>query len=430
MGRGQGGARRVHYAWVVVAVTFMTILMTAGMRAAPGVLIVPLQNAFGWSRATISGAVGANILVLGMMGPFAAAIMDRFGIRRAMVVSLLLMALGMGGSALVTRPWELILLWGGVTGSGMGLCFMVLGPQVAARWFAAKRGLVIGVLTAATATGQMVLLPVFVWLQTVGGWQTVVLVAGAIACVLAVPVLLFMREWPEDVGARPYGQIGPVAPRAVSAHPIRRSLAVAREAMRSRDFWLIGGGYFVCGASTSGLIGTHLIPACVDEGIDPLVGAGLLAAMGALSIVGATGSGWLTDRFDSRVLLGWYFGLRGLSLLALPYVFHYDLIGLTGFAVFYGLDWIATAPPTVRLTAQRFGEENVGMYFGWISSLHQLGGAGVAWSAGLLRGTTGDYQASFMISGLMCLGASIAVTFIRSGGVVPRRETAPGVAAE
>jgi len=424
------GLRRLHYAWVVVAITFLTVLMTAGMRAAPGVLIVPLQDAFGWSRATISAAVGANILVLGMMGPFAAAIMDRFGIRRMMVASLLLMALGMGGSALVTQAWQLIVLWGGVTGVGMGLCFMVLGPQVASRWFASRRGLVIGILTAATATGQLLLLPAFAALESRLGWQAVVLSAAGIACALAIPVALLMRDRPADMGLRPYGQVGPVAPPASAAHPFRRALLVLRDAASSRDFWLIGGSYFVCGASTSGLIGTHLIPACVDEGISPVVGASLLAGMGALNIVGATFSGWLTDRIDARVLLAWYFGLRGLSLLALAYVFQYDLLGLTGFAVFYGLDWIATAPPIVRLTARRFGEENVGMYFGWISALHQIGGAGVAYSAGLLRGATGDYQASFMISGLLCLGASIAVTWIRGGGLVARPGPAPLAAAE
>jgi sugar phosphate permease len=419
---------RLHYAWIVFGTTFLATLVTAGLRAAPGVLIVPLETHFHWSREAISGAVALNLLMLGAMGPFAAALLETVGVRRAVFVSLLLMAAGMGATVLIRAEWQLVVLWGLVVGIGTSMTFMVLAATVAARWFARRRGLVMGLLTASTATGQLIFLPLLANVNERYGWQAVVLLAAGAVAAVALPVGLLLRDRPSDLGLAPYGQAGgPLPTPPPPANPVRRAFTALRTALRTRDFYFIGGSFFVCGASTNGLIGTHLIPACMDAGLPATAGASLLAGMGVFNIIGSTVSGWLSDRWDGRLLLGWYYGLRGLSLLALPFALHADLLSLSLFSVFYGLDWIATVPPTARLTARTFGEQNVAVYYGWVTTLHQLGGAGVAWFAGFLRVETGDYLSAFLFSGVLCLLASVLVTFI---GARPSGAMGTAVAAE
>ena len=403
---------RVHYAWIVAAVTFAVLLTAAGVRSTPGVLMVPLETEFGWSRATISFAVAVNIFLFGLAGPFAAAVIERFGLRRTIVAALATIATGVALTPLMQRSWQLVLLWGVVVGSGSGVTALVLGATVAARWFQSQRGLVVGVLTASTATGQLVFLPLFASLLESYGWRAVSLTIAAVAALMIIPVTLLMRDRPADVGLPPYGGTAIVPTPPLTPNPVRRALSALREALGYRNFWLLSGSFFICGASTNGLIGTHLIPACLDHGITEVAGASLLAAMGIFDFFGTTMSGWLSDRIDGRKLLAWYYGLRGLSLICLPFTFQYSFYGLSLFAVFYGLDWIATVPPTVRLTAQTFGEQGVAVYFGWIAATHQLGAAFAAWMAGVLRSSTGDYMSAFMSAGALCLAASIMVTFI------------------
>ncbi len=403
---------RIHYAWVVAAVTFCVLLTAAGIRSTPGVLMVPLQDEFGWSRATISFAVAVNIFLYGLAGPFAAAILERFGLRRTIMVALAIIASGVALTPLMQKSWQLVLLWGVVVGSGSGVTALVLGATVAARWFERQRGLVVGVLTASTATGQLVFLPLFASLLEAYGWRSVSLTIASVAALMIIPVALLMRDYPADLKLPLYGGSRVVAPPMPAARPFRRAFASLREACGYRNFWLLSGSFFICGASTNGLIGTHLIPACLDHGIPEVAGASLLAAMGVFDFFGTTLSGWLSDRIDGRKLLAWYYGLRGLSLICLPFTFQYSFYGLGLFAVFYGLDWIATIPPTVRLTAETFGEQSVGIYFGWIAATHQLGAAFAAWMAGVLRSSTGDYLSAFISAGALCLAASIMVTFI------------------
>lgn len=414
--------RRVHPAWIAFAVTFLVLLVAAGIRSAPSVMIVPLETEFGWSRATISAAVAVNIFLYGLGGPFAAAIIERFGLRRTVGTALAVVALGVGLTPYMTRPWHLVALWGVVVGGGSGVTALVLGTTVAARWFEARRGLVVGMLTASTATGQLVFLPLLAHLADAVGWRTVSLTLAGVSAVLILPVLGLLRDRPSDLGIPPYGGRA-VMPRVVpTVNPAVRAVRALGTGLRSRDFWLLSGSFFVCGASTNGLIGTHLIPACIDHGIPEVAAAGLLAAMGVFDMVGTTLSGWLSDRWDNRMLLAWYYGLRGLSLLFLPFAFDFGLFGFTFaglsvFAVFYGLDWIATVPPTVRLTARCFGEENAPVMFGWIAATHQLGAACAAWSAGFARVETGSYLVAFMGAGALCFVASVMVAFI---GARPR----------
>jgi sugar phosphate permease len=406
------GSNRLHYAWIVAAVTFLALLVAAGIRASPGVLVVPLETEFGWSRATISFAVGVNIFLYGLIGPFAAALMDTIGVRRTMLGALALIALGVAATPLMQQSWQLILLWGVVVGSGAGAIANVLAATIATRWFTARRGLVLGLLASAAAAGQLVFLPPLAAIATNFGWRTMALVVAAVA-LLVLPVVAFlMRDRPEDVGLAPYGAPpGTKTASASSTNPVRAALRVLGMGARSRDFWLIAGSFFICGASTNGLIGTHLIPACIDNGIAEVAAASLLASMAIFNFIGTTGSGWLSDRIDNRVLLAIYYGLRGLSLIYLPFSF-VDFYGLSLFVVFYGLDWIATVPPTVRLTASTFGRENAGIMFGWVAMFHQVGGAMAAYLAGVLRMDLGTYLQAFILSGLLCLIAAVMVLFI------------------
>jgi sugar phosphate permease len=409
-------ASRVHYAWIVVALTFVVVVVTAGVRSAPGVLIVPLEGEFHWSRATISLAAGINLFVYGLIGPFAAAIMDRFGVRRTMTLALAATAIGVAFSPAMQEPWQLILLWGVVLGLATGFIGAYLAAYIAARWFRAREGLVVGILTAANAAGQLIFLPTMAALATHAGWRVMTLAVAAIV-MLFVPVLaLFMRERPQDLGLAPYGdRSGALAESNPTGNPVLAAFRALFEGARTRDFWLITGGYFVCGATTNGLIGTHLIPACVDHGFTEVAGAGLLAATGVFALIGGTLSGWLSDRWDNRFLLFWYYGLRGLSLMYLPFALDLSFLGLSLFSVFYGLDWIASAPPTVRLLTRVVGPERAGIMVAWITALHMIGGGAAAYLAGVLRISFGTYLEAFMLAGVLCVGAALMVLFIGAG---------------
>lgn len=390
---------RVHYAWIVAIVTFLVLLVTAGVRATPSVLMVPLEAEFGWTRAAISGAVAINIALFGLIGPFAAAVMDRWGLRRVVSFALALLAMSVALSTQMTARWQLTLLWGVLVGSATGATSLVLAAIVANRWFEEKRGVVLGALSAANATGQLLFLPFLASLIARSGWRIAALAVAVAAAALCVVVMLLMRDRPEDMGLKPYGWRSSHALNAVRPRPPLGALVWAS---RHPAFWVLAGSFFVCGASTNGLVGTHLIPACHDYGISEVRAAGLLAVMGVFDILGTTASGWLTDRFSSRYLLFVYYALRGLSLLFLPATLAHGGTALAWFAIFYGLDWVATVPPTVRLTADSFGRENTGVVYGWIGAAHQLGASLAAIGAGAIRTQLGDYQTAFWTSGAVC----------------------------
>jgi MFS family permease len=401
--------RGIHYGWVMVGVTFLTALISAGAVGAPGVFIVPLQNEFGWSTAEISSALSIRFILFGLMAPFAAALMNRYGLRNVTLSALLIVVSALLISLAMTQVWQLILLWGVVIGIGTGMTALVLGATIATRWFAARRGLVIGMLSASVATGQLVFLPLLAAITERMGWR----VALALMCVMlgvaAFAVLLVMRDRPGDVGLRPFGDDGKAplpAPAPTNAPIVAAALGTLRDAAKSRVFWILFATFFICGASTNGLVQVHLIPMCLDFGIPQVQAASLLAAMGIFDFYGTIVSGWLSDRYDNRWLLFWYYGLRGLSLLFLPFT-NFSFYGLSLFAMFYGLDWIATVPPTVRLTAQRFGPERANLVFGWIFTGHQLGAATAAFGAGLSRTLLASYLPAFFAAGALCVFAAL-----------------------
>jgi len=408
---------RPHYAYVAAAIAFVLMIAAAGVRSAPTMFIVPLEHEFGWTPATISAAIGLNIVIYGLVGPFSAAVMQRVGVRRTLVTALLLMGGAAAASTLMARPWELIATWGLTVGLGSGCIGIVLGATIVNRWFETNRGAIMGILTASSATGQLIFLPLFGLLIARSGWRTEVLMIAAVCTALIPLVLVLLREYPIELGLPPFGATALVPLPVATGNPFAATLGALRDGVRSRDFWLLAGSFFICGASTNGLVGTHLVPACGDHGIPEVRAAGLLAAMGVFDLVGTTASGWLSDRYDSRILLFAYYGLRGLSLLFLPSAFGIAAVGLPVFAVFYGLDWIATVPPTLKLTTSAFGRGRAPIIFGWIAAGHQLGAGLTAYLAGLIRTVTLSYDAAFISSGVLCLIAATVVLFVGRGGI-------------
>ncbi|WP_038384201.1 MFS transporter [Bradyrhizobium elkanii] len=401
--------RNIHYGWVMVAVTFLAALISAGTVGAPGVFIVPLQKEFGWSTAEISSALSIRFILFGLMAPFAAALMNRYGLRNVTLAAQLIVVAGLLASLAMTQVWQLILLWGVVIGIGTGMTALVLGATIAARWFVARRGLVVGILTASVATGQLAFLPLLATLTERYGWRVALGLVCVMLGVAAFAVLMVMRDRPSDIGLRPFGDEGTAplaAPPPANAPIVAAALGTLRDSAKSSVFWILFATFFVCGASTNGLVQVHLIPMCLDYGIPQVQAASLLAAMGIFDFFGTIVSGWLSDRYDNRYLLFWYYGLRGLSLLFLPFS-DFTFYGLSLFAMFYGLDWIATVPPTVRLTAQRFGAERANLVFGWIFAGHQLGAGAAAFGAGLSRTIYQSYLPAFFIAGALCIFAAL-----------------------
>jgi len=399
---------RFYYGWIVVAVTALALLVSAGVRSAPGVFLVPMQEDTGWSIGVISFAVSVGLLVLGLTAPLGGWLIDRFGPRRLAVIALVLISVSMAVSAFIQEPWQLALLWGGLSGVGTGIISGVLGATVAMRWFVARRGLVIGMFGASTSAGQLLFVPALMLAATTLGWRASSLVLSLIAMVAVLPVLLFLRNDPADVGAVPLG----ATPTTVQSRP-GGERGVMRRAVRSPEFWLLAGTFFICGATSNGIIGTHLIPFAHDHGIAQTTAAGMLALMGAMNFVGTLGSGWLTDRYDPRRLLAIYYGFRGISLLFLPFVT--EPLGLAAFAILFGLDYIATVPPTTALVADNFGRHNVGAVYGWVFCSHQVGAALAAWTGGLARDALGDYGLAFLLAGALAIaGAVLAMRINRN----------------
>jgi len=402
-----------NYPLLIFVVAFLTLLGAAGFRSTPGILIDPLHAEFGWGRGTVGTAVSINVLLFGFIGPFAAALQGKYGLRRVTVIALLVISTGALLTTQMTATWQLYLLWGGVVGTGSGCMATVFASTVASRWFVQRRGLVMGALTAATASGQLIFLPLLTRIADHHGWRWVGFTI-AISALAVVPLVgLLLRNYPSDIGLLPYGADASYRQPTVSGNPIRAAFVAFTSARRNGVFWLLFGSFFVCGLSTNGLIQTHFLPAAHDHGVTSTTAAGFLALIGIFDVVGTVGSGWLTDRVDPAKLLMAYYALRGLSLLFLDPVLGTRGMGLAGFMVFYGLDWVATVPPTVSLCVERFGVQQGPLVYGWVFAGHQTGAAVAAWGAGALRDATGSYRESFIIAGLSCGVAALGVSRLR-----------------
>jgi MFS family permease len=398
--------RRVFYGWVVVTVTAAVVLVIAGVRSAPGAFIVSMTDEPGWSLAAVSFAAAAGLLVFGIAGPVSGWLIGRIGVRNVVLLSLTLTSGALVATSLVREIWQLTLFFGLVAGLSTGLIASVLGPTVATRWFVRHRGLVTGILGASTSTGQLIFFPILTVIAVTVGWRLGAIVLAVLALILILPVLAWVREDPADVGARPLG-----APAGAIAHVPPPDQGIMRRAVRSVDFWFLAGTFFVCGATSNGLVGQHFIPHAVDHGFTAVAASSALALMGAFNFVGTIASGWLTDRWDPRRLLLIYYGFRGVSLLFLPFI--HDTMSIVAFAILFGLDYIATVPPTVALVADRFGQRNVGVVYGWVFAAHMLGAAIAAWVAGVVRDSVGDYAAAFVAAGWIAIVAGFAALAIR-----------------
>jgi predicted MFS family arabinose efflux permease len=399
----------LHYSWVVLAVVFALSVVTAGAMALPGVLILPLERQFGWSAEDISGAVALRLLIYGLMAPFAASLIDRVGLRRVMIGAVVLIGAGLALSLAMNQIWQLTLLWGVMVGIGAGLTALVLGAIVATRWFTERRGLALGVLTAGAAAGQLIFLPLAAWLERGWGWRAALAPTLAGLGAAAALVALLMADRPADLGLAPYGETAATPP--VLAPRRGGELRTLGEIIGSGAFWILAATFFICGLTTNGLIQTHFIALCSDFDVGAVTAASTLALMGVFDFVGTIGSGWLSDRYDNRALLFCYYGLRGLSLLYLPGS-SFSIYGLSLFAVFYGLDWVATVPPTVRLTAEAFGRERAGAAFGWIYAAHMAGAATAAYGAGYTRSVLQTYMPALYAAGALCIVAAALVWLI------------------
>ena len=404
-------SKRIHPAWIAAGVTFLTLVANAGFRSAPSVLIIPLQDAFGWSRADISLAVSVNVLLFGLTAPFAAALMERFGIRKVVMCAEAVVGLGALATIYIQKPWHLVALWGVVVGIGTGSMALVFAATVANRWFIKRKGLVIGGLTAASATGQLIFLPGLSWLAIHHGWKSVSLVVGSASLIMVPVIFLFLKESPKHIGHTPYGADHSYEhPTILKTNAARLAIDTLKQSLPKRDFWYLIGSFFVCGLSTSGLIGTHLIAAGHDHGMSEVVAASLLALIGIFDVIGTICSGWLTDRIDPRKLLFFYYFLRGVSLFLLPSILFASVHPSTlVFVIFYGLDWVATVPPTILLCRKVLGPERGTVVYGWVFAAHQIGGAIAAYGAALARVKFGDYSLAFYIAGILCVITSYFV---------------------
>jgi predicted MFS family arabinose efflux permease len=409
------------YPIVISAVAFLVLIVVAGIRSASGVLLVPLEQSMGWSVAAISVAIAINVALYGAVGPFAAAFMEQLGVRRMILIALALMAISTSASTFVMTPAQLALTWGVGVGLGIGVVSMVFAAVISTRWFAKGRGLVYGALTGAAAAGQLIFLPLLAWTAQTYGWRMVGFVCAGIALLVAIPVAIWMRDRPESMGIARYGEDASTmvdkAGLRHSTNPLRNTFAVLGRASRSRDFWLVAGTFFICGATTNGYIGTHFMAICGDVGISQVHAAGLVAVIGVFSMLGSTGAGWLSDRYASRYLLFTFYGLRGISLFLLPLA-----IGgvnqayiLPAFIAFYGLDWLATGAPNMRALTEALGKEDTPIAFGWIGVSHQIGAGLSTLLAGIIRTQTGSYDLTFSLYGTLCIVAALAALGIGAG---------------
>ncbi|MDP9982136.1 MFS family permease [Pseudarthrobacter oxydans] len=429
--------RRIHPAWIVAAVAFLALVGAAGFRAAPGVLMVPLQSEFGWSTTVLSAAVSINLVLFGLTAPFAAALMERFGVRIVTSVALVLIGAGSALTVLVNESWQILLTWGLLIGLGTGSMALVFAATIANTWFVKSRGLVIGILTAGSAAGQLVFLPFIAALAQDAGWRQASLLIAAGALAVVPLVLKFLKNSPAEAGVLPYGADAGTVPAAgpgagpgaagtagpgpagaagaeePSRNAAVRALQVLKRASRVRTFWALAAGFAICGATTNGLIGTHFIPSAHDHGMSTTTAAGLLAVVGIFDIVGTIASGWLTDRFNPRILLAVYYQFRGIGLLVLPLLLSATVQpSMIVFVVIYGLDWVATVPPTAAICREVFGADG-SVVFGWVFAAHQLGAAAAALAAGAVRDATGHYTYAWFGAAAMCTIAAVISATIR-----------------
>jgi MFS family permease len=393
----KGSRVGLHYGWIVLAALVVVMLLGSGLRAMFGVFIKPMESTFGWDRAALSGAAALSLLLLGAAGPFVGWLADQWGPRRVIMASVVLLGIGTVLTSRVTALWQVYLTAGVLMALGSGGVGMSTAASVAARWFEGRRGLVMGLIGGAMSAGQLVIVPLAVWLTLTLGWRQSYVWLGLLLFVLAIPLtLFFIHNDPRDRGLRAYGA-GEAASGTAPTAPERRT-GIA-DAMQVPAFWLLAGSFFVCGYTSNGLVLTHLVPHAAEHGFSEMHAAQALGVMGAMNILGTVASGWICDRFGRKGPLAFYYGVRGLSLLFLLYVWNVPSLHI--FAAIFGLNYISTVPPTTTLTANIFGRYSVGALSGWIFFSHQVGAALGAAIGGWIFQSTGSYAWAFVSAAVM-----------------------------
>jgi len=410
---------KIHYAWIILIVTFLSVIIAAVTNTMSGVMMIPFEKEFGWNRASISGAFAICITLVGFSGPFIAGLYQKFSVRKVLLVGMGTLLTAILLTTIMSQIWHLFIIWGIIIGLSAGAFLTVLNAYVATTWFEKKRGLALGLLTSSSAAGQLVFLPLMAYIVESYSWRNAVLTIFSFGVFIYALLWIFMKNDPADVGVLPLGAEKSNQKQANNINPVTAAFDGFKLGAKSKVFWLLAGSFFVCGFSTSGLIGTHFISLCIDYGYKEVTAASILAFMGIFNIIGTTLSGYISDRFDNRWLLFWYYGLRGLSLLILPFALSTNsIIYLSAFAIFYGMDWIATVPPTIKLATDHFGKEKVGVIYGWIYTAHQLGAGAAAYGGGLVYSWLNAYQSIFIAAGIFCLVATLFVLNIKRRAVL------------
>jgi len=416
---------KVHYAWIILIVTFLSVIVAAVTNTMSGVMMIPFEDEFGWSRASISGAFAVCITLVGFSGPFIAGLYQKFNVRKVLLVGMGTLLTAILLTTIMTQLWQLYIIWGVIIGLSAGAFLTVLNAYIATTWFEKKRGLALGLLTSSSAAGQLVFLPLLAYVVEQYSWRNAVLIIFSFGMLIYLLIWIFMKNDPADVGVYPLGADKSNQKQTNNVNPVKAAFEGLKLGVKSKVFWLLAGSFFICGFSTSGLIGTHFISLCIDYGYKEVTAASILAFMGIFNIIGTTLSGYISDRYDNRWLLFWYYGLRGLSLLILPFALSTNsLVYLAAFAIFYGMDWIATVPPTIKLATDHFGKEKVGVIYGWIYSAHQLGAGAATYGGGLIYSWLNAYQSIFIAAGIFCLVATLFVLNIKRRTVLDQNLSA------
>ena len=403
----------IHYGWVMAVMAFLTTISSSAAVSTPQVLIIPLTESFGWNISDVTSASALMFIILASLAPFGGALMLRIGLPNVIIISSILIISGLLICISVSEKWHLLLGIGVCLGSASGILGLSLAATVATRWFNKKRGLVVGILTSGFAAGQLTFIPFMAWITTQYDWRYCVLppLFGSIAC--AILFFLFGKNWPSDLGLPPLGdsdiQKPPPLPKE---NPVTLSFRNLFLGLRHPAFWILAITFFICGLTSNGLILQHFIPFCGDNNIGIVMASSYLAIMGIFNFLGTMGSGWLSDRYDNYILLGIYYMFRGISLIYLPYS-NLDFLSLTIWAIFFGLDFIATVPPTVKLASKYFGTIQGPVLFGWIFSAHQFGAAFAAYGAGVARDSLLTYLPVFIWAGFASFMATILILIFK-----------------
>nr|WP_106781284.1 MFS transporter [Lysinibacillus timonensis] len=408
--------KRIHYSWIILVIAFFSNIVAGIVISSSGVFLDPFEQAFGWDRSVISLAFGITLFLYGLSGPFMAALLDVIGLKKMMTVSMATLVIGTMLTFMMNEPWQLVIIWGFVFGLGSSVFLSVLSPYIANHWFEKKRGLVVGILTSSTATGQLILLPILAMIIENSSWHYAIALIMTLTFIMFIVIVIFMKNSPKEIGILPYGlekELEEVV-ETKKINPITLAFSGLLEAVKVKEFWLLAGSFFICGLSTNGLVGTHFISYCIGFGIPLVTAASLLSFMGVFNLVGTMFSGWLSDRYDNRWLLFWYYSLRGASLILLPFALNQgSYIMLIIFTIFYGLDWVATVPPTISISRQVFGVQKSGVIYGWIFASHQIGAATAAFGGGLVYQYFNTYTWAFFLAGIFCVMGSLFVIMIK-----------------